>query len=405
MGERRAIFRFLGLLILASLLAIACRAAPEEEALGEPYKVGLTADITGPQAAYFGAQAEAFRIYMAKLNDEGGINGHPVQLIIEDNRSDPSRAAAQAKKLLDTDKVLLLVNITASHTHAPVIAEAKKAGAPVLLASTSCIKEAYAPPVNPLVFCDFNSPFHDMENVVRYIRSAGKDPIRIGLLAAETPLSRAAADYVEARAKELGMQVVAKEVYPMATTDFTPYASKMIDAGVEWMVNYIIPPHALAMFEALVKLGWKGKMVHNVSERDLNRLRNENFYAYTYGPPFAEGLPVHQEIKEAAAKYGSPYRPEEADMQWGWSSGVVVAEALKRCGWPCTRDKLRDVMEGLQVDLKSKGLRGGAGPLKWTAQDHLGPVSYAIYHWDSAKGRLVRVSDWVTIEARDLKLR
>ncbi|MDO8635473.1 MAG: ABC transporter substrate-binding protein, partial [Dehalococcoidia bacterium] len=89
--------------VLISVIAIVvlvftgCRpAAPV--AKGEPYKIGMTAALTGPAAGTAGPEAEGFRLYMQKLNDSGGINGHPVELTVQDDRGEPTQAASNMRK-------------------------------------------------------------------------------------------------------------------------------------------------------------------------------------------------------------------------------------------------------------------------------------------------------------------
>ena len=69
-------------------VALACMAAAAMAAQpADPYVVGLTGDMTGPDAGNSGAVADAIRIYFDRINERGGINGHPVQVVIRDNQS------------------------------------------------------------------------------------------------------------------------------------------------------------------------------------------------------------------------------------------------------------------------------------------------------------------------------
>ena len=66
--------------------------------------------------------------YVNHINSRGGINGKQVRLIVADDQGEPSRAAANAKKLLSQDKAVLLLNTSVSSTYAPVVAESKRGG-------------------------------------------------------------------------------------------------------------------------------------------------------------------------------------------------------------------------------------------------------------------------------------
>src|SRR3989442_10825663 len=83
----------------------------------EPYRVGMTAAITGPFSAGYAPTYGAYRTYFKRVNEAGGINGHPVVNTHEDGRREPHRAAAAGKKR--TDRALLLINPSISPTNKP----------------------------------------------------------------------------------------------------------------------------------------------------------------------------------------------------------------------------------------------------------------------------------------------
>src|ERR1044072_1711924 len=91
----------------------------------DSYVVGLTAALTGPPASTYAPAVDALRIYIDRVNSRGGINGKKVSLILADDSAEPSKAAANVKKLLTQDNAVLLINASLSSTYAPVIAEAK----------------------------------------------------------------------------------------------------------------------------------------------------------------------------------------------------------------------------------------------------------------------------------------
>ena len=66
----------------------------------DAYVVGITAALTGPPASTYAPAVDALRIYFDRVNAAGGINGKKVNLIIQDDSAEPSKAAANAKKLL-----------------------------------------------------------------------------------------------------------------------------------------------------------------------------------------------------------------------------------------------------------------------------------------------------------------
>ena len=107
--------------------------------------------MTGPGAGIYAPVVEAMRVYIDHVNAKGGVNGKPIKLIVLDDGAEPSRAAANAKKLTQ-DNVLMLVNSSLSSTYAPMVVESKRANIPLFFGGSVCPKETY-PPADPLQFC------------------------------------------------------------------------------------------------------------------------------------------------------------------------------------------------------------------------------------------------------------
>ena len=117
-------FRKLAAAAVAATIAAALPLAQDA------YMIGLTGALTGPPASTYAPAVEALRIYIERVNAAGGINGKKVNLILQDDSAEPGKAAANAKKLLTQDNVILLLNASLSSTYAPMVAEAKRAGVP-----------------------------------------------------------------------------------------------------------------------------------------------------------------------------------------------------------------------------------------------------------------------------------
>ena len=377
-------------------LALCLLAAPA--AAQDTYTIGLTGALTGPPASTYAPAVEALRIYVDGLNAAGGIAGKKINLILQDDAAEPGKATANAKKLLGQDNVLLLLNASLSSTFAPVLAEAKRAGVPVLFASSVCPKEVY-PPAEALQFCStaFASTY-DSRATLGFIKDTAKEPVKIGFSAMAIPLSRAEMDFAEQQAPGLGMTVVGKEVIPPPTPDYTPFATKLKDAGANWVFSWAPWVTQVRTLEALRRLDWKGDYIawaHIEAEGELARLKDGSFYVIGANALFQDQLPIHKEIAEAAKKARVAYPVEQ--LTEGWIAGMVVEAALKAVGWPATPEKLAAAMSTLKID--TKGLRGG--PIEWTKDNHFRTQQYyRIYRWDTSKGAIVQVKDWTAFQVK-----
>jgi ABC-type branched-subunit amino acid transport system substrate-binding protein len=385
------LLRLQGAAVAALLLATPAAAQ-------DAYTIGLTGALTGPPASTYAPAAEALRLYVDGVNAAGGIAGKKINLILQDDSAEPGKATANAKKLLTQDNVLLLLNASLSSTFAPVVAEAKRAGVPVLFASSVCPKEVY-PPADPLQFCTtaFASTY-DSRATLAFIKETAKAPVKIGFSAMAIPLSRAEMDFAEQQAPALGMTVVDKEVIPPPTPDYTPFATKLKDAGANWVFSWAPWVTQVRTLEALRRLDWKGDYIawaHIEAEGELARLKDASFYVVGANALFQEQLPIHQEIAKAAKSAKLTYPVEQ--LTEGWIAGMVVEAALKATGWPATPEKLAAAMSTLKVD--TKGLRGG--PIEWTKDNHFRTQQYyRVYRWDSGKGAIQQVKDWTGFDVK-----
>ena len=377
------------------LAGFAASAIALPAAAQDAYTIGLTGALTGPPASTYAPAVDALRIYIDKVNAAGGVNGHKINLILEDDGAQPSKAAANAKKLISQDNVMLLLVASLSSTYAPAIAESKNANVPLLFAAV-CPQSVY-PPAEPLQFCTTGFASHyDSQATLDFVKSTAKGPVKMGFSAMAIPLSRGEIDYAEELSKKMGMTPVDKEVIPPATADYTPFATKLKDADPNWVFSWAPWVTQVRTLEAMRKLGWQGDYIawgHLEAESELKRLNDSKFYTINSNAMFQDGLPIQKQIEEAAKAAKSKYPADT--MAEGWIAGMVIEAALKSAGWPGSPEKLQAAMENLNVDLK--GLRGG--PIVWTKDNHFRThLYYRVYHWDGSK--IARVQDWKAYEVK-----
>ena len=379
-----------------TLLAALAAGAFALPAAAQDYVVGVTAALTGPVASTYAPAVDAMRIYIDRVNAGGGVNGHKIKLVVEDDGAKPSNAAANTKKLISQDNVVLMVNASLSSTYAPVIAETKRAGVPLLFASGVCPTSVY-PPAAAHEFCTTGYAAHyDSQATLDFVKATAKEAVKIGFSAMAIPLSRGEMDYAMGLSKTMGMTPVDEEVIPPPTADYTPFATKLKDAGPNWVYSWAPWVTQVRTLEALRKLGWKGDYIawgHLEAESELVRLKDGKFYTVNSNAMFQEGLPIQKEIEAAAKKAGSKYPGHT--MTEGWIAGMTIEAALKGAGASADRAKLRDAMENLKID--TKGLRGG--PIEWTKTNHFRThLYYRVYKWDG--GKIARVQDWKTYDVK-----
>jgi branched-chain amino acid transport system substrate-binding protein len=360
------------------------------------YRIGMSAAITGPASSTYAPTYEAYKAYFKRVNDGGGIAGQKVEITYEDDRGEPQRAAANAKKLAESS--ILIVNASTSATYKPFMTESESGKIPLMFGGGVCPREAF-PPANPLIFCStsFGSKW-DSRFALGFIKeqAAGKK-VKVGFAAQDIPLSRIELEFAEQLAKEIGLEPIPVVVVPGNTPDFTPFAQKLKDAGADWVLSWALWHVEVGVFEALQRIGWPGSYLlygHQQTQDELARLKAPNLYAFGGNTLFLENLPIHAEIVNLVK--GQTTHPAHY-MAEGWVSAMVLEAALKKCGWPCPKDKLATAMSAVSVD--TRGLRGG--PIEWTADNHYRRNTfYKVYRWDPARNGIVSVGGWTRLEIK-----
>jgi branched-chain amino acid transport system substrate-binding protein len=384
---------------MRKLLSIFVTAAlPFTAQAQDAYVIGVSGAMTGPVASNYAPVVEAMKAYLEHINARGGINGRKVRVVVLDDQAQPSRAATNAKQLLEQDKVAVLLNVSLSSTYAPMIAESKRAGVPLYFAGAVCPKETY-PPADPLQFCStaFGANL-DSQAALAFVKAQAKEPVRIGFQAMAIPIARAEIDYAEGLSKTMGMTAVEKQISPPPAPDYTPFATKLAEAKPTWVWSWSPWVAQVRTFESMRRLGWDGRYVtwaHLNAEEELARIKDGEFYVIGTNAFLEDNLPIHAEIRAVAAKAGLSY--PVSYLTEGFVAGLVVEGVLKNTAWPPTPQKVLAAMNGLKVDMK--GLRGG--PLEWTKDNHFRTRQYyRVWRWDPTSGRIVRAQDWQAIEVK-----
>ncbi|WP_068300178.1 ABC transporter substrate-binding protein [Pararhodobacter sp. CCB-MM2] len=358
----------------------------------DAYRIGLSGALTGPTAGSYAPAIEGFQLYIDRLNEAGGIDGHPVELIVLDDSGEASRGATNSRRLLGQEDVLLMINASLSSTFAPMMADASRAGVPLLFAASACPAEVF-PPAQPLFYCTTAfGAVYDSRATLDFIEAQAGSDISLGLSAMAIPLSRGEIEAAEGLASERGMRPQAPTIVPPPTADYTPFATSISQAGADWVYSWAPWVTEVRTFEALRRLGWEGEYIawaHLEAEGELARLQDPGFHAIGANSLFAEDLPVHQEIRAAAEAAGATYSPDQ--MAEGWVAGLVVEAALRGAGWPATAESVNAAMSQLDVD--TQGLRGG--PIQWSAENHFRATQYyRVYRWDADQSAIEVVQDW-----------
>jgi branched-chain amino acid transport system substrate-binding protein len=389
-----------GVIALAVALSLAAGAQA-----ADPYLVGLSGDLSGPSAGTYKPLAEGARAVFDALNMKGGINGHLVKLMTRDNRSDPNQTIADLN-FFDSEKASAVILVSTSGTLGGYVKQNKISQIPTLYIN-ACYPPSTPPQADPNFFCPGISTLTDSYAYVDLMGELmGKDPVKLGIITTDIPGARGAAEkIIKPYAEKKGFEVIDVAVMPLATTDATGIARGFMEKGVNAVISYTISSHMLAGAEALAKLGWKGKYLLMTglpgTFDQLRQIKAENIYGLDHFALMSEDKPIQKEIRATATKNRFDFPLD--DIRMGYRSGMVLAAGLEKCGWPCDRDKLRQIMNHLRVDGQDM-IDLNLDPVVFSETNHTNPKkTYRVYHWSAEKGDVVQIGKDFVADERDWK--
>jgi branched-chain amino acid transport system substrate-binding protein len=168
------------LVLVVALLAIFPMGCTQEETIdaGDTYKVGALFDLSGPCSNLGIPEKQTAQMMVNQINAAGGINGHPVQIIIYDTEGDNDKAALMAEKLINQDKVLAIVGPSRSGTSMHIIDTVTTAKIPLVsLAAARSIVEPVAQ--RYWIFKTPQTEYEVIPEIYSYLQSANITDVAI----------------------------------------------------------------------------------------------------------------------------------------------------------------------------------------------------------------------------------
>jgi len=248
--------RLLWSIAIAVLLFVG---APAKAA--EPIKVGFGMALTGPLAANGKMSLLAMQIWEDDINAKGGLMGRQVKLVYYDDQSNPSQVPAIYAKLLDIDKVDLIVSGYASTQIAaamPVAMQKKKLF--VSLFGTGVNEVFNYPkyfsmiPNGPTPKPAFTRGFFKVAEVQK------PKPQTIAIAMADAEFGRNACEGAHENAEASGFKIIYEKAYPPSTTDFTPFVRAIQALNPDLLVICSYPLDTVGMIKSMSEVGFKPKM-------------------------------------------------------------------------------------------------------------------------------------------------
>jgi branched-chain amino acid transport system substrate-binding protein len=357
----------------------------------EPIKIGSVLSVTGPAAFLGDPELKTLQLYVDDINKKGGVIGRPLQLVHYDDGSDANKANSFAKRLIDDDKVDILVGGTTTGSTMSMVPLAEKSGTPfVSLAGAVVIIE----PVKKQVFKTPHTDRMAAEKVFEDMKKRGIT--KVALLSETSGFGASGKKETEAVAGKYGITLVANETYGPKDTDMSPQLTKIKGTpGVQAVFVF-----GLGQGPAIVTKNYKQLGItlplyqsHGVASDEFLKLAGPAAEGVRLPSPaqlIPEKLPANDPQKPVVTAYEKAYKAaykQDVSTFGGYAyDGLMLAvDAIKRAN-STDKAKVRDALEA------TKGFVGTSGTFNMSATDHMG-LDLSSFRMLEIKG-----GDWVIVQ-------
>jgi branched-chain amino acid transport system substrate-binding protein len=350
---------------LAALLLAAGAAAQE------PIRVGAFLAVTGPAAFLGDPEQKTLELYVEKLNAAGGLLGRKLQLVSYDSAGDAEKARTFVKRLVEQDKVDVIVGGSTTGETMAVVPLVEGAGVPFIsLAGAVVIVE----PVKKWVFKTPHTDRMACERIFLDMRSRGIE--RIALISGAGGFDKSMRGECLKVAPGHKIQVVADEAYGAGDTDMSAQLTKIRNAaGVQAVLNA-----GFGQGPAIVTKNFRQLAInmplyqsHGVASKEFIKLAGdaaEGVRLPAAALLVADTLPDNDPQKKVVVDYTREYTARyKSDVSTfgghAYDGLMLAAEAIRRAG-STHKEAVRSALEGI------KGYVGTGGVVNLSAQDHMG---------------------------------
>lgn len=376
-----------GLTAAAAALALIAGTA----VAADPIKIGSFLSVTGPAAFLGDPEQKTLELYVEKINAGGGVLGRKLELVAYDSAGDAEKARTFAKRLIEQDKVDVIVGGSTTGETMAVVPLVEAAQIPFIsLAGAVVIIE----PVKKWVFKTPHTDRMACEKI--FIDMQARKFSKIALISGPGGFDKSMRGQCLGVAKKYGIEVIADETYGGGDTDMTAQLTKIKNtAGVQAVLNAGFGQGPAIVTKNYRQIGISMPLYqsHGVASKEFIKLAGpaaEGVRLPAAALLVAEALPASDPQRPVVVNYMKEYEgrfKSEVSTFGGhaYDGLYLVAEAMKKAG-STDKAKVRDALENV------RGFMGTAGMFNLSATDHMG-LDLSAFRMLEVKG-----GDWTLVK-------
>jgi branched-chain amino acid transport system substrate-binding protein len=334
----------------------------------ETYKIGALFAVTGPASPLGTPEKETAEMLEEEINAAGGVNGHPIEVIVYDTETDETKAVTLAKKLIEQDQVLAIIGPSTSGETLAIVDTVEQAEVPLVACAAAT---QIVDPVKKWVFAAPQTSDAAVQEIYDYAKSKGID--RVAIMTASDGFGDGGKESLEKFTDAKGITIVATESFGKTDTDMTPQLTKISGTDAQAVIVWGTNPGPAVIAKNMKQLNMEIPLFqsHGVANSTFIELAGDAANGVILP---AGKLMVHQDIsdddpqKEVLTEYAEAFQAEfekPANTFGGhaYDALYIVTGALEKAG--SDKAKLRD-------EIEKTDFVGTAGVFQMSAEDHNG---------------------------------
>ena len=330
----------------------------------EPIKIGVSQPLTGAFAASGNYVAQGAKMAEDAINASGGVLGRKIQLVIEDNKSNPTEAVATAEKLISKDKVPVMMGAWSSTLTLAVMPKLMEYGVPMLVETSSSGKITTSG--NPWIFRI--SPTSEMEAKAFAPMAKSLGIKKADFLATNNDFGLGASKEFSEMLKASGVQVGVMETMDPKATDFSAQLAKIKASGGDTLFVTTAVEQITLILKQAKDLQLKTRIITTGGSNSPDQLiqqagdaANGSMHLVFFTPWFPEAV----KNPDIAKKFGAEWNTRKHNVGGltegfrGWDGIHTIVEGIKAAGKPDPK-----AIQAALWKVKVKGINGDIAFIK-----------------------------------------
>ncbi|MBO8171358.1 MAG: ABC transporter substrate-binding protein [Bacillaceae bacterium] len=380
---KKKFYSIMALVLSLSLLLLAgCGGQTEENAQNndegnaeapESYKIGAIVSKTGPANALGEPEYNTLQLLEKQINDAGGINGVPLELILVDDETNQDKATQEVLRMINDENVLAVIGPTVSGISLALKGIALDNEVPMVsFAAAAQIVD----PEDPATKWVFKTPHSDEQAVGRIYQYLNSEGIKkIGIIHDSNAYGEGGREKLEELAEQAGVEIVGIESYQAKDPDMSAQLTNLKSKNPEAIIVWGITNESATVAKNMKSLGFDIPLIgsHGIANEGFLQLAGEDAEGIVIPTGkllFPEQIPSNDPQYEVISQFNEAYQAEfNSDptnfASYAYDGLYMVVEALKNGA--TDRASIRDYLEN---DIKD--YVGATGIFNMSPDDHLG---------------------------------